>query len=42
MTSIIISLIPTGFLLLLGAVIWFTDPSVRAQRKQEATLRARR
>jgi hypothetical protein len=32
MDSIIISLIPTAFLLLLGAVMWYTDPWVRAQR----------
>ncbi len=32
MNSIIISLIPTAFLLLLGAVMWYTDPWVRAER----------
>lgn len=42
MTEIIISLVPTVGLLLLGAIMWYTDPWVRSQRKQEATLRARR
>ncbi len=32
MNSIIISLIPTAGLLLLGAIMWFTDPRVREQR----------
>ncbi len=32
MTSIIISLIPTACLLLLGAIMWYTDPLVREQR----------
>jgi hypothetical protein len=34
MLEIIISLIPTGFMLALGAIIYFTDPSVRAERKR--------
>lgn len=32
MDSIIISLIPTVGMLLLGAILWYTDPWVRAQR----------
>lgn len=32
MTSIIISLIPTTGMLLLGAILWYTDPWVRAER----------
>jgi hypothetical protein len=34
MDSIIISLIPTAFMLALGAIIYFTDPAVRADRKR--------
>lgn len=39
MNSIIISLIPTVFLLLLGAAMWYTDPWVRAQRNVVPTSR---
>lgn len=34
MDSIIISLIPTTGMLLLGAILWYTDPWVRAERKR--------
>lgn len=34
MREIIISLLPAGFMLLLGAIIWYTDPWVRAERKR--------
>lgn len=35
MEELIISVVPTVGLLLLGAIIWFTDPWVREQRKKE-------
>lgn len=41
MLSIAISLIPTAGMLLLGAALWYTDPWVRVQRKQERALRSR-
>lgn len=34
MDSIIISLIPSVGMLALGAIIWYTDPWVRAERKR--------
>lgn len=34
MIGIIISLIPTVSMLLLGAILWYTDPWVRAERKR--------
>lgn len=39
MNEIIISLIPTVVMLLLGAILWYTDPWVRDMRKQEARRR---
>ena len=41
MTEILISLVPTVGLLLLGAIMWYTDPWVRAERKRERILRSR-
>ena len=43
MDSIIISLIPTAGMLLLGAILWYTDPEVRVQRaRARKRARARR
>ena len=41
MNAIIITLIPTISMLLLGALIWYSDPGVRALRKQERKIRSR-
>ncbi len=38
MNSIIISLIPTFGLLLLGAILWYTDPWVRARRARASNV----
>lgn len=38
MNSFIISLIPTAFMLLLGAFMWYTDPEVRALRRSLRSL----
>ena len=35
--SILISITPTLALLLLGATVWYTDPSVRAERARTRT-----
>jgi hypothetical protein len=39
MNEFIISLVPTAGMLLLGAIVWYTDPWVRSMRKQEARRR---